>query len=115
LEWTSRQIEDSKALAWNEKYQPVPKIWESPPVRRFVEHIQRNGLGPVPEKPSQADADEVAGLPHTESSRRPPRLDIEPLDRPESHSELELERDLVEDLERIQAELDARRAAGDWR
>jgi uncharacterized membrane protein required for colicin V production len=114
-EWTSRQIEDSKALAWNEKYQPVPKIWEAPPVRRFVEHIQRNGLGPVPERPPQADADEVAGFPHVESPRRPPRLDIEPLDRPECHSELELERDLVEDLERIQAEIDARRAAGDWR
>jgi len=114
-EWTSRQIENSKALVWNEKYQPVPRIWESPPVRRFVEHLQRNGLAPTPEKSLEADADEVAELPHVEGSRRPPRLDIEPLDRAGPASELDLDRDLVEDLERIKAELDARRDAGDWR
>jgi uncharacterized membrane protein required for colicin V production len=113
-EWTSRQIENSKALAWNEKYQPVPRIWESPPVRRFVEHIQRNGLGRDSEEPLATD-EVAAGLPRIESARRPPRLDIEPLEQARPDPKLDLEPDLVEDLERIQAELDARRAAGDWR
>ncbi len=98
-EWANRQIENSKALVWNQKYQPVPKIWESPPVRRFVEHIQRNGLSPVPV--AAPAADEVAELRPEQGSRRPPRLDLDP--------------DVVEDLERFRAERDARRAADDWR
>ena len=75
-EWAGRQVDNSKALAWNQKYQPVPKIWESPPVRRFVEHIQRNGLSPTPV--AAPAADEVAELHPEDGSRRPPRLDSPP-------------------------------------
>jgi hypothetical protein len=112
-EWAGKQVENSKALVWNEKYQPVPKIWQSPPVRRFVEHIQRNGLGPVPDAPSApAAADEVAELPAEGGARRPPRLDLPPA---ASDPELSLDPEVAEDLERLKAERDARRTAEDWR
>lgn len=42
--WAAGQIEGSKALAWNELYRPVPLIWESSPVRRFVARIQQMGM-----------------------------------------------------------------------
>jgi uncharacterized membrane protein required for colicin V production len=46
--WLQQQISRSLALKWTERYQPVPQIWSSPPVRQFVEHIKRNGLkGPA--------------------------------------------------------------------
>ena len=44
LSWADRQTQGSYALKWSQEYQPVPRIWAAPPVRRFVEHIQRNGL-----------------------------------------------------------------------
>src|SRR3954469_12020096 len=44
VSWAGPQSDHSLALKWTEQYQPVPKIWAAPPVRRFVEHIQRNGL-----------------------------------------------------------------------
>jgi uncharacterized membrane protein required for colicin V production len=112
-EWASRQVEHSKALVWNQKYQPVPKIWESPPVRRFVEHIQRNGLSPVPV--AVPSADEVAELRLENGSRRPPRLDLGPIDSRAAGPDLDLDPDVVEDLERFRAEREARRAADDWR
>ncbi|APW63869.1 CvpA family protein [Paludisphaera borealis] len=114
LEWAGKQVENSKALVWNQKYQPVPKIWESPPVRRFVEHIQRNGLSPVPVDATAAP-DEVAELRPDDGSRRPPRLDLSPLGQADSNAELDLDREVAEDLERIKAERDARREAEDWR
>lgn len=112
-EWAGRQVENSKALVWNQKYQPVPKIWESPPVRRFVEHIQRNGLSPMPV--AATPADEVAELRPEDGSRRPPRLDLTPLDSTSADPDLDLDPEVAEDLERFRAERDARRAADDWR
>jgi hypothetical protein len=107
-EWAGRQVEHSRALVWNQKYQPVPKIWDSPPVRRFVEHIRRNGLGPIPV--AAPPADEVAELRPENGARRPPRLDLPP-----SRPDLDLDPEVVEDLERFRAERDARREAHDWR
>ena len=112
-EWAGRQLENSRALVWNQKYQPVPKIWESPPVRRFVEHIQKNGLSPIPAPAPPAD--EVAELHPEHGSRRPPRLDLAPPDASAPDPDLDLDADVAEDLERFRAERDARRAAGDWR
>jgi uncharacterized membrane protein required for colicin V production len=114
-EWAARQMENSKALLWNEKYQPVPKIWESQPVRRFVEHIQRNGLNQVPDQAPESEPDEVAGLRPDDGSRRPPRLDLPPVVEAGADPQLDLGRELTEDLERFKAERDARRAAEDWR
>ena len=73
--WVERQTQGSFALKWTERYQPVPRIWATPPVRRFVEHIQRNGLGQSAE---DEPAKEVAGRTSVDSdpSSLPPRLDL---------------------------------------
>jgi uncharacterized membrane protein required for colicin V production len=42
--WVEEQVTGSKALKWNSQYQPVVRIWASPPVKHFVDHIQRMGV-----------------------------------------------------------------------
>ncbi len=67
MPWVLHQAEGSKVLDWNEKYQPAPRIWSSPPVKMFVGHIQRMGLGA---KPSQAPAE----TPPVQTASRTPQL-----------------------------------------
>ena len=55
--WAEEQVKASWALQWSEAYQPVPRIWASPPVRQFVNYIERMGLR-KPGEPSQAPAGE---------------------------------------------------------
>lgn len=77
VSWAGPQANGSLALKWTEQYQPVPRIWAAPPVRRFVEHIQRNGLrGSHHSEPGAAEPDQVAERPEAEASARPPRLDL---------------------------------------
>jgi len=114
LEWVGKMTTDSKALEWNRKYEPAPKIWEAPPVRRFVEHIRRNGLGEAPAEvapPESADG-EVAEARAAESPRPTPRLELpesEPTEvkRPSSP---DFDPEILADLERFKAERDARRS-----
>ena len=42
--WVAQQANASRTLRWSERYQPVPKVWATPPVQSFVAHIQRMGL-----------------------------------------------------------------------
>src|SRR3954463_9792995 len=44
IAWAEEQGRTSKALKWNATYRPAAKIWESTPVKHFVEHVQRRGL-----------------------------------------------------------------------
>ena len=44
IAWAEEQVQTSKVLKWNAQYQPVARIWASPPVKHFVDHIQRMGL-----------------------------------------------------------------------
>lgn len=113
FDWASRAMADSKAMEWSRRWEPAPKIWESPPVRRFVEHIQHNGLGaptdPRPADPAQVDEpeDQVATAPAPETPRPTPRLEVPDFD-PE----------VLADLQRFKAERDARRSRRpepDWR
>jgi len=54
IPWALKQTHQSKALIWNEKYQPVPRIWTSPPVKMFVGHIKKMGFGtPQTEDPEE--------------------------------------------------------------
>jgi uncharacterized membrane protein required for colicin V production len=55
--WAEEQVKTSWALQWSEAYQPVPKIWSSPPVRHFVNYVERMGLR-KPGEPSQVPAGE---------------------------------------------------------
>ncbi|MDG3006380.1 CvpA family protein [Paludisphaera mucosa] len=120
VEWANRMTVDSKALAWNRKYEPAPKIWDSPPVRRFVEHIQRNGLGKLPAEPvlTDAPAGQVAEAILPEPERITPRLEIPGDPAPQASSNLDIDPEVLVDLERFKAERDARRSRRpdpDWR
>ena len=77
VSWAGPQSNDSLALKWTEQYQPVPKIWAAPPVRRFVEHIQRNGLKGSPKAEAEGiEPNQVAERASVDSLVRPPRLDL---------------------------------------
>jgi uncharacterized membrane protein required for colicin V production len=52
--WVQQQTNGSLALKWTDQYQPVPKIWSTPAVRRFVNQIQHNGM----KESRQSDGDE---------------------------------------------------------
>lgn len=113
--WVGDMAAGSKALEWNREYQPAPKIWESVPVRRFVDHIRRNGLSEPTDGPAdeQAAGGQVAEARDHESSRPIPRLEI-----PEPADEADFDPEVLVDLERFKAERDARRAGvpePDWR
>ncbi|WP_165244457.1 CvpA family protein [Paludisphaera soli] len=114
FDWAAGVMERSRTLEWNRRYEPAPKIWESPPVRRFVEHIQRNGLGAPPDAdpgatpiPAEASDGQVASARIPEVVRPTPRLEMPDFDA-----------DTLADLERFKAERDARRSRSpepDWR
>jgi uncharacterized membrane protein required for colicin V production len=55
VSWGEEQVKTSWALKWSDAYQPVPRIWSSPPVRHFVNYVERMGLS-KPGEPSQVPA-----------------------------------------------------------
>jgi uncharacterized membrane protein required for colicin V production len=71
--WVHNQTEGSWALKWTDQYQPVPRIWATPPVHNFVEHIQRNGFPPATKS---EDSSQVAERVSDEIDGLLPRLDI---------------------------------------
>jgi uncharacterized membrane protein required for colicin V production len=75
--WAEHQLTGSFALKWTEQYKPVPRIWATPAVRRFVEHIQRNGL----KTPFATETDEdnqVAERAGLDAGHQAPRLELDP-------------------------------------
>jgi hypothetical protein len=57
LPWAEEQVKTSWAARWNEEYRPAPRIWSSPPVRHFVNYVERMGLR-KPGETSQPPPDE---------------------------------------------------------
>jgi uncharacterized membrane protein required for colicin V production len=56
--WAEAQVKTSWAGKWNEQYQPVPKIWSSPPVRQFVTYVERMGMRTPGESSDAAEGDD---------------------------------------------------------
>lgn len=114
VDWLDKATAGSKAIEWNQKYEPAPKIWESTPVRRFVEHIQRNGLVKPAESPAAGTPEgQVAEARDLESPRPIPRLEL-----PDPSVASDFDPDVLADLERFKAERNARRdrrPEPDWR
>jgi uncharacterized membrane protein required for colicin V production len=115
ISWVGDMAAGSKALAWNREYEPAPKIWESAPVRRFVDHIRRNGLSkPAEELVDEEAADGQVAEARDHESRRPiPRLEM-----PDAPDTADFDPEVLADLERFKAERDARRGRApepDWR
>jgi uncharacterized membrane protein required for colicin V production len=69
--WAEEQVQTSKSLRWNARYQPVAKIWASPPVRHFVDQIKRHGLSGPPSPDEEDDPEPLQA-----TSSRAPRLAI---------------------------------------
>jgi uncharacterized membrane protein required for colicin V production len=57
LSWADDQAKNSRALKWNETYQPAAKIWNSQPVTHFRNHIQRMGCQRTAKPSPPADGD----------------------------------------------------------
>ena len=75
--WAEEQVKTSWAAKWNEDYHPVPRIWSSPPVRHFVNYVERMGLR-KPGEPSQSpdDAEADGAGPTVRTASRPPDPDV---------------------------------------
>jgi len=109
--WAERRTLGSYALQWTDRYQPVPRIWAVPPVRRFVEHIQRNGLKNSIEAEAGKQVAERTSA-EAEEPNPAPRLALPPAEQPlpdsTSHA-LELDPEIVKELEGYKSELQSRR------
>jgi uncharacterized membrane protein required for colicin V production len=72
ITWADEQVKNSWALKWSEDYRPVPRIWASPPVRHFVNYVERMGLR-KPGEPSQVPAGEESAseIPAVRTVSRP--------------------------------------------
>ncbi|QDV35124.1 CvpA family protein [Tautonia plasticadhaerens] len=60
--WVGGQVGTSHLLALSERYEPARRIWESKPVRTFVDHVRSMGLGPRSpgeDDPSSAEGDDT--------------------------------------------------------
>lgn len=109
-EWLGAQLEGSLALEWTERHRPAPRIWESPPVRRFVEHIKRNGLGqPRAEPTSDPETDdEPTEIRAAGDFRKPPPLQWSSNDNPAAADALALDPEFIGELEGYKADRDRR-------
>lgn len=74
LTWAQEQVKTSKAWAWNEQYHPAARIWSTPPVQKFVGHIQKMGLNGTPPKEEPAAEPEADKTVQTAS--RTPHLAV---------------------------------------
>lgn len=102
IPWTEQQVSGSKALEWNQIYQPVPVIWQSPPIRQFVSHVQKMGMpAPSDSPPPAPPAGQVAERTSRKPEDRIPRLSVSPgSDAPALGAEI----DAV--LDKINAQID---------
>jgi uncharacterized membrane protein required for colicin V production len=77
VSWAEEQVKTSWALKWSDAYQPVPRIWSSPPVRHFVNYVERMGLN-KPGEPSQAPAglEDEGESPPVRTASRPTKGEI---------------------------------------
>lgn len=44
VKWVDAQVAASRALVLNRQYTPAAKVWDSPPVQKFVAYVQRMGI-----------------------------------------------------------------------
>ncbi len=108
--WAERQTAGSYALKWTAQYRPAPRIWAAPPVRGFVEHIQRNGLKGQIEAEAEKHVARQTSV-DAEAAARLPRLDLAPAEAslPDaSPRALDLDPDLVNEIEGYKSDLHAR-------
>jgi len=97
IPWAWQQVETSRSMALNGRYQPVPRIWSAPPVQHFVRHVQRMGLN-RPDEPPREPA------PPVRTASRTPQLQLSA----PGHASLDpskVDPEVVDAVETIQREL----------
>lgn len=110
IPWAKSQTTGSYALKWTAQYRPASRIWAAPPVRSFVEHIQRNGLKGQIETEAEKQLARQNSV-DEEAVTRLPRLDLPSAEAPLPDAvppSPDFDRDLVNEIERIKSELEAR-------
>ena len=105
--WVGSQVETSKVLGWSAAHQPARRIWESTPVRRFVEHVRTMGFDA---NRSQADGSDESAVLAVEPTTDPTAPDVRTFDpspdrrRPRADDSIESGLDEVRrDLELLDA------------
>jgi uncharacterized membrane protein required for colicin V production len=71
LGWAEQQVMESHALVWTQRYHPVTRAWNWPPVQTFVAHVQKMGVKP----PEASQAPATATAARTGESPRPLEID----------------------------------------
>lgn len=77
IAWADDQAKNSRALKWNEQYQPALRIWNSQPVTHFRNHIQRMGLEAPKPSAGPDGASEAAGNPPVQTAIRTSERELE--------------------------------------
>jgi hypothetical protein len=78
--WVGQQVETSHLLALSARFEPARRIWESQPVRVFVDHVRTMGLGPEGVEDGEgAEAGDTRAVAVDEAPTRPGRLLPSPL------------------------------------
>jgi uncharacterized membrane protein required for colicin V production len=72
IPWAEAQAKTSLAIQWDRQYHPAVKIWNSVPVRHFVNHVRRMGLQSPSESPPSEKTDEAEDRPVVKTARRAP-------------------------------------------
>jgi uncharacterized membrane protein required for colicin V production len=71
MPWAEAQAKTSLAIRWDEQYHPAVRIWNSGPVRHFVNHIQYMGLQNPAESPTPGVEDKAEDRPVVKTARGP--------------------------------------------
>jgi len=106
LPWAAKQVETSRTMALNERYQPVPRLWATAPVQHFVRHVQQMGLsrpaeGDAPVEPAPADP----AIPPVRTASRTPQLQLGAQETANPFDTSNLDPEVVEAVQAIQSEL----------
>jgi uncharacterized membrane protein required for colicin V production len=73
--WVEEQVKTSWAFKCNEQYQPVAKIWNSPPVQHYVTRIERMGLMSPTQLSQIPKGEEVRETAPIATASRTPKLE----------------------------------------
>ena len=96
LPWVEDQTRESFAWDWNDRYHPAAQIWNAPPVKRFVGHVQKMGLlnPQSPEATAEAAGDPLRTASRTPSLSLPSEIITEGLDHELTRTVKEIEAQL---------------------
>jgi len=91
------QVNTSRSIHWNERYQPVARVWATQPVQHFVNQVRRMGLNAPAETPKETAA--------VQMSSRTPKLQWQSSWDEPAASSAGIDPEVVDTVEAIHEEL----------